>query len=290
MNASAHLVILAVTLLAGSCCPASSEQIEVRLNKQPIEITIANDGATSNVIERLITKQLQRNLVNLAVAQSNASVSDQVLSQCMDLYVASVLNDPTNFVDDIVAKSSVIIASLRRVVVDHEDRNSVFDKYLSGVISASDWEAYLKSNDTVEKITKMESLVPHSVADLKKFSESSVRVEIEEWLLFRKVTRDVKEVVPTADEIQALYIQSYPTGIPTFAAVEKQIKADAANRLKLIEFNKWWREFVAKCEIEIPARFEHARVLLMDPPHPPLLSEPIAQVLKNLLDIDEVKQ
>ena len=220
-----RLLVHAIALLALNCCLADSGPTKhtVSVNDHVLQITLPGEGAAPSVVQRLIAERVRRAIIDLTVQKSNITVSQETLSRCMDLYVVAGGESPTNIVDVVAARSAITIEALRKVVVNHEDKNDVYDKYLSRVMPHSEWETWLSSNNSIGKIDKLESLVPHSVNDLKRFSQESLRRDIEVWLLFHKLTKEVK---PSPEEIQSYYKEKYPAGTPSFSEVKSEIEND----------------------------------------------------------------
>ena len=274
------LIVQAIALLAWDCCLADSAPIiTVRVNNQMLQIALPKEHATQSSIQRIIVERVQREIINLAVQKYNITVPQETLSHCMDLYIVAGGENPVNLVDVIAKRSETTIKALRMVVVDHDDKDNVYDKYLSGVMSRSEWETWLKSNDSPEKIDKLESLVPHSVADLKRFSQNSLKSDMEMWLLFHKLT---KEVSPSSDEIQLLYKKKYPAGIPLFSEVKNEIKAEATKQLREAFLNKWWREQLIQSNVVMPIEYQGVNELLKNTPNLHFLPVSITTTLEKM--------
>ncbi len=273
-----RLIFLTIILFLCNCCLADSNQIIVHINSRELQIIPPIESATSNALQRLIAQRIRRAIIDSAIQKAQITVPDNVLSNCMDLYLAAGGENPTNVVDVVSTRSAIVIQALRRVVIDHEDKDNVYSKYLSGSMTRSEWETWVKSYSTKEKIDKMESLVPHSVADLKRFSQDSLRRDIEVWLLFQKLTHDTS---PSSEEIQLLYNKKYPTGIPSFAEVGDEIRAEATKQLKTEYLNKWWQTQLAESNVEVPIEFSGVKELIKTAPNLPFLPDSITTLLEK---------
>jgi hypothetical protein len=276
-----RLLVHAIALLALNCCLADSgpTKLTVSVNDHVLQITLPGEGAAPSVVQRLIAERVRRAIIDLTVQKSNITVSQETLSRCMDLYVVAGGESPTNIVDVVAARSAITIEALRKVVVNHEDKNDVYDKYLSRVMPHSEWETWLSSNNSIGKIDKLESLVPHSVNDLKRFSQESLRRDIEVWLLFHKLTKEVK---PSPEEIQSYYKEKYPAGTPSFSEVKSEIENEAAKQTRDVYLNKWWQKQLAGSKIEVPAEYQNVSELIKITPNTPFLPVSITAILEKI--------
>jgi hypothetical protein len=125
----------------------------------------------------------------------------------------------------------------------------------------------------------LESLVPHSVNDLKRFSQESLRRDIEVWLLFHKLTKEVK---PSPEEIQSYYKEKYPAGTPSFSEVKSEIENEAAKQTRDVYLNKWWQKQLAGSKIEVPAEYQNVSELIKITPNTPFLPVSITAILEKI--------
>ena len=275
-----RLVVHAIALSALNCCLADSgpAKFTVSVNDQVLQIALPGEGVAPSVVQKRIAEQVRRVIIDLAIQKSNITVSQEMLSRCMELYIVAGGENPTNIVDIVAARSAVTIEALRKVVVSHEDKNDVYDKYLSKVMPRSEWDTWLKSNNSVVKIDKLEGMVPHSVSDLKRFSQDSLRKDIEMWLLFQKIT---KEVSPTLEDIKLFYKKEYPAGTPPFLEVQGEVKEKTQRQLIDACLNRWWQAQLAENKVEVPTGYQAVNELIKIKPNLPSLPDSITAVLEK---------
>jgi hypothetical protein len=272
------LLLQAIILIAGNCCFAEGSQIVVSVNNQ--ELTIKSvENLNSNSVERLIAQRVRQVLLSSAIQKAQVNVPDQAISNCIDLYLSAGGEKPAVLVSNIESKGESVVKALRKVVVDHEDKDSVYRQYLSTSMSHTEWDAWINSYSTTNKIDKLESLIPHSVTDIKHSSEASLKSDIELWLLLQRLTKDIS---PSADEIQFLYKMKYPNGNPAFDQVVNELKAEATQRLKEAFLTHWWQAQIAGSNIHVPAEYSGADRLIEIPPSPPFLPNSIIALLEKM--------
>ena len=260
-----------------ACMAEDSAVVEV--NGHTINLAPPPPGTASNMVEWLIAQRIKQVIVDSAIQKSNITVPDEVLSKCVDLYITAGGENPTNIVNAVSSHNTVIVNALRKVVLEHHNEEDVYNQYLNGVISRTEWRIWLKSYNSKERIDKLDSLIPHSVKDLKRFSSAGIKKDIEEYLLFSGVTNGVSA---SPMEISSLYKKMYPASVPKFGEVENEIKAEADIRFRKDTFSKWWQVQVSDSKISLPPEFSNVRELVSLPPVYPILPPSIVSFLKDV--------
>lgn len=152
---------------------------------------------------------------------------------------------------EISENSKVLADALGEWQKDPSRADIIFnEKLASRDISKEQWKGFQVSYDTLDKLAKLRSLIPNSVADMKKFSEKST----EKDLLFNKL-RDIvaSNVSVSAEEIKAYYEQKYSdlSEKPSLNKIKDSLRLELLSKKKdEVEF-KWWQEQYRKAKIEI---------------------------------------
>ncbi len=167
--------ILVLVLAATGCLAGETNQLIVC--GQALEV-----GQHTDV---WIAGHIQKVVIDSAIAEQKITIPDELFSNCMDLYIASGGLSATDAVTKIEA-SAVVLDALRKVVEQHQNPDIVYEKYVRGQWSKLEWQEWLKDCDTKEKIDARARFVPHSVADLKRFSAVSLKEDLELWLLLNR--------------------------------------------------------------------------------------------------------
>ncbi|HEV2436670.1 MAG TPA: hypothetical protein VG077_11790 [Verrucomicrobiae bacterium] len=272
-------VILAISAMgAGFYACVAGESAVVEVNGRIINVA-PPAGTASNMVEWLIAQRIKQAIIDSAIQKSNITVPDDVLSKCVGLYIAAGGENPTNIVNAISSHNTLIVNALREVVLEHQNEDDVYNQHLNGIISQTEWRIWLKSYNSKERIDNLDSLIPHSVRDLKRSSRAGIRRDIEVYLLFSEVTNGVSA---SPSEVRSLYNKMYPNDVPKFGEVENEIKAKAAIQLRKETFFRWWQVELSENKISLPPEYSKVKELVALPPAYPFLPSSIVSILNNV--------
>jgi hypothetical protein len=108
---------------------------------------------------------------------------------------------------------------------------------LKNYISIEEWNLWVAGYTNRESIEKLERAIPHSLSDMKRMSQGSLRRDLQTWLLFSRLTASIS---PSSDYVISFYKKLHPSGKPALVEVENEIRQRAASELKEAHLAKWW--------------------------------------------------
>lgn len=237
----------------------------VRIDDEEFEIRIPKRQDLSiDEIEKLISQQISNAILGQAIREKQISVSEDTLSKCLDAYFLEA-GMTTDVAGRLTRKMHKIVDALKQVALAKADKDEVYEKFLKGDISLEEWRVWVEQYSAKDKIQDLERLVPNSVTEMKKQSEASLKKDLEIWMLFHLVTKDI---VPKEDDLLRAYETKYHGRGPPLADVKQEILEQATNTAREEHLNKWWKQRVAQAKIIIPTEYQKALEYLKTPPMP----------------------
>ncbi len=262
--------------------PMKAESPELKLDGRELPTSIWQFYPFTGIVVRtndichVIAANIRQELIAAAVKRSGISVAEEVLTNCLDLFLAAA-----GITEEGAAKLSetlqCVVMGLKDVVISGKPADKVYEQKLKGKLTTREWEIWQACADTPEKIHELEWRIPRELEDIKRDTRASLKRDIELWLLLCSITNGV---VPTPEYALGVYTNLYPAGIPPFDEVKERVLTEAGQKFRFEHLTRWWSEKVSKHKIEVPEQYKHALRLVTQPPAV-FLIEPVEKYLQT---------
>lgn len=262
-------------LSVGVALGRADDKVVAKVNGQSIrssEIAVAKSlkpGVSYDVLEQALLERQKQKLRNQirqiifdeAVRGYSIVITDEeIMHRLNKSFSDAAITDDTAV--QIKQKGMRIAESLKKVVVHRSDPEEVYSSDLENIISKQEWNGYLTSYDTPEKIQSLVELLPNNVTDMKTNSRASARNDLEAEKLDQRIYADLS----VTDEDIASYCQQRLRKDPEKISpelrerIEKRILAERQKAAK----REWWKKQITETDIEIlDPRFEELKQTML---------------------------
>lgn len=268
-------LVLSLLLIPDS---TGAEQIHsnlvVRIDGHQLPVYIPAVATDQGTARRLLNGRVREAILDSLKAEAGIKIPPARLSKCVDVCF-EFLGVTSAQASHVVSDVSQLYEAVRQVVVDGSDPKDVYDDALKEVATPSEWNVWVQEYDSVEKLEKLKPGIPTSLDDMKRQTEAGLRSQLETWMLYEEVTR---EISATDQQIMEMYQRLFPSGSPALLSVQQSVEKLAELEARMQFFEEWWMDNLQARTIEFPPGYTDCLDLLRKPMLPSI-PEPVIGLL-----------